>query len=110
MDIFELFSSFGRLKSVRVPKKFDKSARGFAFIEFSLNKEAENAVDQLQGVHLLGRRLVLQFAEEDPKNVEEEIEKMTNKAKRQVGARKMADIREGNSGKRKLELEDEDEF
>lgn len=110
MDIFELFSSFGRLKSVRVPKKFDKSARGFAFIEFSLNKEAENAMDQLQGVHLLGRRLVLQFAEEDPKNVEEEIEKMTNKAKRQVGARKMADIREGNSGKRKLELEDEDEF
>ncbi|GMF97923.1 hypothetical protein B5S30_g2871 [[Candida] boidinii] len=110
MDIFELFSSFGRLKSVRVPKKFDKSARGFAFIEFSLNKEAENAMDQLQGVHLLGRRLVLQYAEEDPKNVEEEIEKMTNKAKRQVGARKMADLREVNSGKRKLELEEEDEF
>lgn len=27
-DVFELFNSFGQLKSVRVPKKFDKSARG----------------------------------------------------------------------------------
>ena len=50
-DVFELFSSFGQLKSVRVPKKFDKTARGFAFVEFLLPKEAENAMDQLHGVH-----------------------------------------------------------
>ena len=109
-DVFELFSSFGSLKSVRVPKKFDKSARGFAFVEFATAKEASNAMDQLQGVHLLGRRLVLDFAEQESDDVEAEIEKMTNKTKSQAKSRELADLREGNSGKRKLELEEEDEY
>ncbi|QPG72795.1 hypothetical protein FOA43_000097 [Brettanomyces nanus] len=108
-DVLELFNSFGNLQSVRVPKKFDKSARGFAFVEFSTVKEAENVMDQLQGVHLLGRRLVLDFAEKEADNAEEEIERMTRRAKKQTNARKMADIREGNSGKRKLDLEELDE-
>ncbi|KAG7819629.1 hypothetical protein KL928_002303 [Ogataea angusta] len=109
-DIFELFSPFGNLKSVRVPKKFDKSARGFAFVEFSTLKEAESAMDQLQGVHLLGRRLVMDFADAESKDAEEEIERMTKKAKFQTGVRKMAQLRESHSGKRKLDLEDESEM
>ncbi|KAG7882181.1 hypothetical protein KL905_000325 [Ogataea polymorpha] len=109
-DIFELFSPFGNLKSVRVPKKFDKSARGFAFVEFSTLKEAESAMDQLQGVHLLGRRLVMDFADAESKDVEEEIERMTKKAKFQTGVRKMAQLRESHSGKRRLDLEDESEM
>lgn len=110
-DVFELFNSFGSLKSVRVPKKFDKSARGFAFVEFSTSKEANSAMDQLQGVHLLGRRLVLDYAETESEDVEAEIEKMTKKTRTQARTREMADLREGNSGKRKLDLEgDEEEF
>lgn len=106
-DVFELFSSFGQLKSVRVPKKFDKSARGFAFVEFLLPKEAENAMDQLQGVHLLGRRLVMEFVEQDPEDVEQQIEKMTRKVKKQVNTTKIASMR--NAGKRKLDLDELDE-
>lgn len=109
-DVFELFNSFGSLKSVRVPKKFDKSARGFAFVEFSTPKEASNAMDQLQGVHLLGRRLVLDYAEKESDDVEAEIEKMTKKTRSQAKTRELADLREGNSGKRKLDLEEEDEY
>lgn len=104
-DIFELFSSFGHLKSVRVPKKFDKSARGFAFVEFLLPKEAENAMDQLQGVHLLGRRLVMQFAQQEAENAEDEIARMTNKVKKQVASRELAAIR-NSGGRRKLDMED----
>ena len=48
-DLLELFGAFGQLKSVRVPKKFDQSARGFAFVEFNLMKEAETAMSQLRG-------------------------------------------------------------
>lgn len=107
-DVFELFNSFGQLKSVRVPKKFDKSARGFAFVEFLLPNEAEHAMDQLQGVHLLGRRLVMQYAEENSGDVEEEIEKLTRKAKKQVATRELGAIR--SSGKRKLDLDDDDEI
>lgn len=108
-DVFELFNSFGSLKSVRVPKKFDRSARGFAFVEFATVKEAKNAMDQLQGVHLLGRRLVLDFASLDSDDVEDEIEKLTNRAKFTMASRKMADIQSVNSSKRKLEADDEDE-
>lgn len=105
-DVFELFSSFGQLKSVRVPKKFDKSTRGFAFVEFLLPKEAENALDQLQGVHLLGRRLVMQYAELDAKNAEEEIERMTKKVRKQAATKQYAQIKSGG-GRRKLEMEDD---
>jgi multiple RNA-binding domain-containing protein 1 len=107
-DVFELFNSFGQLKSVRVPKKFDKSARGFAFVEFLLPKEAENAMDQLQGVHLLGRRLVMQYAEQSSDDVEEEIEKLTRKAKKQVATRELGAIRA--TGKRKLDLDDDEDL
>jgi multiple RNA-binding domain-containing protein 1 len=106
-DVFELFNSFGQLKSVRVPKKFDKSARGFAFVEFLLPKEAESAMDQLQGVHLLGRRLVMQYAEQDSGDAESEIEKMTRKVKKQVATQQLGALR--STGKRKLDLEEEDD-
>ncbi|CEP22713.1 MRD1 [Cyberlindnera jadinii] len=106
-DVFELFNSFGQLKSVRVPKKFDKSARGFAFVEFLLPNEAEAAMDQLQGVHLLGRRLVMQYAEQDSGDAEAEIEKMTKKVKKQVATTQLGALR--SNGKRKLDLGDEDE-
>ncbi|WLF79986.1 Multiple RNA-binding domain-containing protein 1 [Lodderomyces elongisporus] len=108
-DLLELFGAFGSLKSVRVPKKFDQSARGFAFIEFNLLKEAENAMTQLEGVHLLGRRLVMQYAERDADNAEAEIERMTKKVKKQVGTQNMAAAR--LAGKSKIELEEkQDEF
>lgn len=107
-DVFELFSSFGQLKSVRVPKKFDKSARGFAFVEFLLPKEAENAMDQLQGVHLLGRRLVMQYAQEDAEDAEEEIRRMTNRVKKQQVSREYGAIR-NSGGRRKVDVGEDDE-
>lgn len=106
-DVFELFSSFGNLKSVRVPKKFDKSARGFAFVEFLLPKEAESAMDQLQGVHLLGRRLVMQFAQEEAQDAEEEITRMTKKMQKQAATRELAAIK-SNGGRRRLEMESDE--
>ncbi|KAG7664163.1 MRD1 [[Candida] subhashii] len=108
-DLLELFGAFGQLKSVRVPKKFDSSARGFAFVEFNLAKEAENAMTQLEGVHLLGRRLVMQYAEQESEDAEVEIEKMTKKVKKQVATQNLAAAR--LAGKGKIQLEDEkDEF
>lgn len=106
-DLLELFGAFGQLKSVRVPKKFDQSARGFAFVEFNLLKEAENAMKQLEGVHLLGRRLVMQYAEQDSEDAEAEIERMTKKVKRQVGTQNLAAAR--LAGKSKIELEEKDD-
>ena len=64
-DIRALFGSYGQLRSVRLPKKFDSSTRGFAFADFATAREAENALVALKDTHLLGRRLVLEFAAED---------------------------------------------
>ncbi|GMM57565.1 RNA-binding ribosome biosynthesis protein [Maudiozyma humilis] len=107
-DVFELFNSFGQLKSVRVPKKFDKSARGFAFVEFLLPKEAENAMDQLQGVHLLGRRLVMQYAEHDAEDAEEEIARMTKKVRKQVATAELSSMR-SSGGRKRLDMDDGNE-
>ena len=108
-DLLELFGAFGQLKSVRVPKKFDQSARGFAFVEFNLMKEAETAMNQLEGVHLLGRRLVMQYAEKDAEDAEAEIERMTKKVKKQVATQNLAAAR--LTGKGKIDLEEKgDDF
>ncbi|KAL8839376.1 MAG: hypothetical protein Q9170_001770 [Blastenia crenularia] len=106
-DVRSLFSSYGQLRSVRVPKKFDSSTRGFAFAEFITAREAENAMDALKDTHLLGRRLVLDFAAEDTIDPEQEIAKMQQKAGKQ--ADKVALQRLTGSGRKKFNVgRDED--
>ncbi|KAF8153779.1 RNA-binding domain-containing protein [Crassisporium funariophilum] len=75
-DIRDLFGSHGHLKSVRLPKKFDSRSRGFAFLEFVTRHEAENAYAALRHTHLLGRHLVLEWAEE----AEQDLDVLRKKA------------------------------
>ncbi|KAJ4490517.1 hypothetical protein J3R30DRAFT_93378 [Lentinula aciculospora] len=104
-DIRELFGSHGQLKSLRVPKKFDSRTRGFAFLDFVSRHEAENAYAALRHTHLLGRHLVLEWAEE----AEEDLETLRKKAGVGFGAG-----REMPGRKRKLDMnvagEDEDDM
>ncbi|KAJ5746634.1 hypothetical protein N7520_011816 [Penicillium odoratum] len=83
-EIRSLFGAYGQLRSVRVPQKFDRSARGFGFADFISAREAENAMDALKNTHLLGRRLVLEFANAEAIDAEEEIAKIEKKMGEQV--------------------------
>lgn len=83
-DVRALFGTYGQLRSVRVPKKADYTTRGFAFADFVTPREAENALNALRDTHLLGRKLVLDFAEAEAVDAEEEIEKMQRKVGGQV--------------------------
>ncbi|KAK5632720.1 hypothetical protein RRF57_008434 [Xylaria bambusicola] len=83
-EIKALFSAYSQIKAVRMPKKFNHSGRGFAFVDFSSTKEAASALQALEGTHLLGRRLILQYAEADAVDAEEEIAKMQKKVGGQV--------------------------
>ncbi|KAI1267490.1 MRD1-like protein [Xylariaceae sp. FL1019] len=83
-DVKALLGSYGQVKAVRMPKKFNHSGRGFAFADFSSPKEAENALRALGDTHLLGRRLIIQYAEADAVDPEEEIAKMQKKVGGQV--------------------------
>ncbi|KAI9848260.1 MAG: Multiple RNA-binding domain-containing protein 1 [Sclerophora amabilis] len=105
-DVRSLFGSYGQLRSIRVPKKFNNSARGFAFADFVTVREAENAMNSLKDTHLLGRRLILEFAAEDPLDAEQEIENMQKKIGGQVN--KVALQRLTGSGRRKFNIEEED--
>lgn len=99
-DVRELFSAYGTLKSLRVPKKSTlsstgaASSRGFAFLEFTTHAEAQRAMDALKHTHLLGRHLVTQWAnDEDSVDVDALREK--------VGR----DTRLGDVGGRKRKLD-----
>jgi multiple RNA-binding domain-containing protein 1 len=91
-DIRSLFGAYGQLRSVRVPKKFDRSARGFAFADFVSSREAENAMDALKNTHLLGRKLVLEYASEEAIDPEEEIQKIEKKMGQQVDRVKLQSL------------------
>ena len=106
-DVRALFGAYGQLRSVRVPKKMDRAARGFAFADFTTPKEAESAMDALKDTHLLGRRLVLDFADEDPENAEAEIEKMQQKVGAQVNRVALQKLTSG--GRKKFSTQNDEE-
>ncbi|TWU75322.1 Multiple RNA-binding domain-containing protein 1 [Metarhizium rileyi] len=106
-DVRSLFGTYGQLRSVRVPKKADFTARGFAFAEFVTPREAENALNALKDSHLLGRRLVLDFAEAEAVDAEEEIEKMQRKVGGQVNKVALQQLTGG--GRKKVTIGNDEE-
>lgn len=76
-EILQLFGAYGHLKKVRLPKKFDGSHRGFAFVEFLTSQESQNAMKALSSTHLYGRHLVLEWADD-----KEDIDALRDRAKR----------------------------
>ncbi|XXH03042.1 hypothetical protein Hte_009432 [Hypoxylon texense] len=107
-DIRTLLSTYGQLKSVRIPKKFNSTSKGFAFAEFVSPKEAESAMTALQDTHLLGRRLILEYAEAETIDPEEEIAKMQRKVGGQASKVALQQLT-GGSRKKVTLGDDEDE-
>ncbi|XP_021554226.1 probable RNA-binding protein 19 isoform X3 [Neomonachus schauinslandi] len=67
-EIRELFSTFGELKTVRLPKKMTGTGthRGFGFVDFLTKQDAKKAFHALcHSTHLYGRRLVLEWADSE---------------------------------------------
>ncbi|KAF9126695.1 hypothetical protein BGW39_006442 [Mortierella sp. 14UC] len=99
-DIQGLFSSFGQLKSVRIPKKMSGGHRGFAFLDFMTKQEAKNVYENVSSTHLLGRHLVVEWAEEDS-NLDVLREK--------VGRQFRKDDGHGSGKRRKIDLDGDDD-
>jgi multiple RNA-binding domain-containing protein 1 len=82
-----------------MPKKFGNRTRGFAFAEFVTAKEALNAMEALKDTHLLGRRLVLDYAQQNSEDAEEEIERMSKKVSKQTDMVALAKLKENSKSK-----------
>lgn len=108
-DVRSLFGSYGQLRSVRVPQKFDRSARGFGFADFVSAREAENAMDALKSTHLLGRKLVLEFASSDTVDPEEEIQQIEKKVGQQLDRVKLQKLTGAGRKKFTVGAQDHDE-
>ncbi|CAP93632.1 Multiple RNA-binding domain-containing protein 1 [Penicillium rubens] len=107
-DIRSLFGAYGQLRSVRVPQKFDHSARGFGFADFVSAREAENAMDALKNTHLLGRRLVLEFVNEETVDPEEELARLEKKVGEQMDRVKLQQLTSG-AGRKKFTVGGQEE-
>ncbi|KAG9354463.1 hypothetical protein JZ751_001173 [Albula glossodonta] len=100
-ELRELFSTFGELKTVRLPKKVSGtgSHRGFGFVDFLTKQDAKKAYAALcHSTHLYGRRLVLEWADSE-ETVEtlrrKTVEHFHDNAKKRKRSEMMEDILEG---------------
>jgi multiple RNA-binding domain-containing protein 1 len=106
-EVRQLFEAHGQIKSVRVPRKLDKSARGFAFVEFVSRREASNAMEALKHTHLLGRHLVLKWAQEEDGAGGVGVERARGKARIAAAAAESApDLGGSKRSKMKLGAQD----
>lgn len=64
-ELKQLLSQFGRVVSFRAPKKLDGRLRGFAFVQYATEKEAEVALNRIKLTHFYGRHLVPEYTTED---------------------------------------------
>jgi multiple RNA-binding domain-containing protein 1 len=86
-EMRELFSTFGTLKSLSMPKKYDGGHRGFAFVDYVLAHEAFEAKKQLSSSHFYGRHLIIEWAKDDSlTSSNNNIEEIRMKAKKTVNA------------------------
>ncbi|CAK7269527.1 Multiple RNA-binding domain-containing protein 1 [Sporothrix epigloea] len=108
-DLRKLLGTYGQLKAVRMPKKFGNSTRGYAFAEFVTAREAAAAMAALRNTHLLGRRLVIEFAEAEAVDAEEEIAKMQKKVGSQMESLAIQQLATSRSHRTKVTIGDEEE-
>jgi RNA recognition motif-containing protein len=66
-DLDNLFSEYGKVTSVKIVKDFHTNvSKGFGFLEFSQNSNAQTAINELNSKDLKGREIVV--SEARPRN------------------------------------------
>jgi RNA recognition motif-containing protein len=67
-EVQTLFSEIGEVRDVFLPTDRDSGRpRGFAFVEFTSDEDAEKAIERFNGYQLSGRALRVNAAEDRPR-------------------------------------------
>ncbi len=62
-DLIEIFSKVGKVHKVKLVRDpFDRTSKGYGFIEMTTDHEAERALESLNGLDINGRKLRVQSA------------------------------------------------
>jgi len=62
-DLRRCFEKFGPIGDIYIPRdQFSRSSRGYAFIRYLKKRDAEDALDRMDGADLDGREIRVQFA------------------------------------------------
>ncbi|KAG6609766.1 serine/arginine-rich SC35-like splicing factor SCL30 [Phytophthora cinnamomi] len=86
-DIRKEFERYGEVRDVYIPKDYyTKEPKGFAFVEFRSEREADDARRNLDGVRIDGRDIRVVFAQERRKSTEQMRER--EKTERRGGGRR----------------------
>ncbi|KQK15234.1 serine/arginine-rich splicing factor SC35 isoform X2 [Brachypodium distachyon] len=66
-DLFPLFDKYGEVVDIYIPRdRRTGDSRGFAFVRYKYEDEAQKAVDRLDGRLVDGREMMVQFAKYGP--------------------------------------------
>ncbi|KAE8878150.1 hypothetical protein PF005_g13303 [Phytophthora fragariae] len=86
-DIRKEFERYGEVRDVYIPKDFyTKEPKGFAFVEFRSEREADDARRNLDGVRIDGRDIRVVFAQERRKSTDQMRER--EKTEKRGGGRR----------------------
>lgn len=62
------FIPFGEIKSIQIPRDYQENThRGFGFVEFDLDEDAADAIENMDGAELFGKVIRCNIARQLPK-------------------------------------------
>ncbi len=66
IELEELFKTFGKVISAEIVRFFDKKSKGFGFVEMETVKEAQKAIEKLNGTDFKERKIIVSYARLSP--------------------------------------------
>jgi len=61
-ELISLFSTSGAVEKVRIMKNYDGTTKGYGFVKFYRQQDAEDAIQKFDGLNLRGKKLKVAFS------------------------------------------------
>ena len=79
-DLYNLFRRFGNIYSTRVMTEKNGKSKGIGFVSFDNPKSAQEAIEEMNGFEVRGKRLKVELNKKDEKAITSNVNSL-NQAK-----------------------------